>query len=205
MSNWEYANDVPTSPWRSAMSLPRELSLRQTPDGLRLIQQPVRELEKLRSKHHHLGKSALTDANAWLARLNPGSDLLEIAVEFDSVPASGELGLHLVTGTNEATVIRYQAAPGRLSVDRTQSGRVDFHPKFSGVHAAPVRLTDGRLRLHLFLDTSSIEVFGADGETVLTDLILRAPGRRQLEVFCVPDHHAPRLRSLDVWELRSAW
>ena len=205
MSNWEYANDVPTSPWRSAMSLPRELSLRQTPDDLRLIQQPVRELEKLRTKHHRLGKSALTEANVWLKRLNPGSDLLEIAVEFDSVPAEGELGLRLVTGTSESTVIRYQAAPGRLSVDRTQSGRVDFHPKFSGIHAAPVRLRDGRLRLHLFLDASSIEVFGADGETVLTDLILRASGRRQLEVFMVPDHHLPRLRSLDVWELRSAW
>src|SRR5207247_4390683 len=51
MSNWEYANDVPTSPWRSAMSLPRELALRGTPEGLRLIQQPARELSKLRDQH----------------------------------------------------------------------------------------------------------------------------------------------------------
>ncbi len=37
MSNWRYANDVPTTPWRGALSLPRALSLRRTPDGLRLL------------------------------------------------------------------------------------------------------------------------------------------------------------------------
>ncbi|MBL9126855.1 MAG: glycoside hydrolase family 32 protein [Verrucomicrobiales bacterium] len=205
MSNWEYANDVPTSPWRSAMSLPRELSLRQTPGGLRLIQRPVRELARLRGKSHHLGNSAMTEANAWLEGLNLGSDLLEIAVEFDSVPDQGELVLRLVTGTNESTAIRYQASSQRLSVDRTRSGRVDFHPKFGGTHEAPVRVTDGRLRLHLWLDASSIEVFGADGETVLTDLILRSSGRCRLELVMDPAHHATRLRRLDVWELRSAW
>ena len=45
MSNWLYANEEPTSPWRGALSLPRELSLRRTPAGLRLVQRPVRELE----------------------------------------------------------------------------------------------------------------------------------------------------------------
>ncbi|HEY8837746.1 MAG TPA: glycoside hydrolase family 32 protein, partial [Dehalococcoidia bacterium] len=48
MSNWLYAQDVPTSPWRSSMTVPRELSLRRTPGGLRLVQKPVGELKKLR-------------------------------------------------------------------------------------------------------------------------------------------------------------
>ncbi|HSH17606.1 MAG TPA: glycoside hydrolase family 32 protein, partial [Verrucomicrobiae bacterium] len=46
MSNWEYANDVPTSPWRSAMSIPRALTLRRVDGDLRLVQTPVRELER---------------------------------------------------------------------------------------------------------------------------------------------------------------
>ena len=205
MSNWEYANDVPTSPWRSAMSLPRELILRETPDGLRLVQQPVRELEKLRGKRHRLKKATLVEANAWLARLKPASDLLEINVEFEPVPAAGELGLRIITGAGETTAIRYQATQGRLSLDRTRSGNVNFHPKFSGIHEAPARLTDGRLRLRLFLDTSSLEVFAAGGETVLTDLILPASGSRRLEVFAEPHSAGPRLRSMEVWEIRSAW
>ena len=49
MSNWLYANEEPTSPWRGALSLPRELSLRRTPAGLRLVQRPVRELDTLRT------------------------------------------------------------------------------------------------------------------------------------------------------------
>ena len=204
MSNWEYANDVPTSPWRSAMSIPRELSLRNTPEGFRLIQQPARELEKLRGKNHRLTKTTLTEANAWLSRLKTAGDLLEISLEFESVPARGELGLRVVTGANESTVIRYKAMPDQLSIDRTRSGNVSFHPNFGGVQKAPVRGDGGSLRLHVFLDTSSLEVFAANGETVLTDLILPATGRRRLEVFSEPDSEGVRLRNMEIWELQSA-
>jgi fructan beta-fructosidase len=203
MSNWQYANDVPTSPWRSAMSIPRELTLRQTTDGLRLVQTPVRELTKLRGKSHLLKKADLTEANAWLQRLKLKSDLLEIAVEFDSVSSAEELGLRIITGINESTTVRCQTGQGRLVIDRTQSGRADFHSKFRAAHQAPLRTADGRIRLHLYLDTSSLEVFGADGETVLTDLILPASGSRTLEFFSQPA--AASLRRLEIWELRSAW
>src|SRR5688572_24548454 len=102
MSNWEYANDVPTSPWRSAMSLPRELTLRDTPGGLRLIQYPVRELARLRGKRHRLTKATLAKANTWLGQRKLESQLLQIGIEFESVPATGELGLRIVTDPNEA-------------------------------------------------------------------------------------------------------
>ncbi len=204
MSNWEYANDVPTSPWRSAMSIARELHLRETPDGLRLVQQPVRELEKLRGKSHRLGKATVAEANAWLGHRQFGSDLLEISVEFESVPAVGELGLRIITGTNEAAVIRCQMPEGRLTLDRTQSGQVNFHPKFSGAHEAPVRLTEGRLRLHVFLDASSVELFASDGETVLTDLILPTGVRRQLELTSETNSGARQVRALKIWELRES-
>ena len=49
MSNWQYAQVVPTEAWRSAMTLPRELVLMSTPEGLRLYSKAVKELEKLRS------------------------------------------------------------------------------------------------------------------------------------------------------------
>ena len=205
MSNWEYANDVPTAPWRSAMSIPRELTLRETPDGLRLIQQPVRELTKLRGKRHRIAKASLAEANAWLARFQPAGDLLEVVVEFESLPVAGELGLRIITGANESTAVRYQTGQERLSLDRAQSGRMNFHPKFAGAHEAPMRVKDGRLRLHLFLDTSSLEVFAADGESVLTDLILPTSSRRQLEVFAGRDADRLRVRSLEVWELSRAW
>ena len=204
MSNWQYANDVPTAPWRSAMSLPRELTLRKTSDGLRLVQTPVRELEKLRGKQHRLTQATLAEANAWLQRQKFGGGLLEILAEFEAIPPTGEFGLRLVTGADEATTVRCNTAHQRLTLDRTRSGRADFHPNFSGVHEAPMRLTERRLRLHLFLDTSSLEVFAADGETVLTDLILPNSGDRKLELFSNPGTASPNLRSLQIWELRPA-
>ena len=121
------------------------------------------------------------------------------------MPTAADFGLRILTGTKEATVIRCQAAEGKLSIDRRESGRVEFHRHFAGVQEAPVRLVEGRLSLRLFLDTSSIEVFAAGGETVLTDLIFPAAGGRRCEVFAAPNSEAPRVRSLEVWELRSAW
>ncbi len=204
MSNWEYANDVPTSPWRSAMSIPRELGLRDTPAGLRLFQQPVRELTKLRGKRHRLTKSTLAEANAWLNELDLKRELLEVAIEFESMPPNGEFGLRIVTAPNEATLLRYEPATDRLTFDRSQSGRVNFHPKFGALHGAPVRRMDGRLRLHLLLDMSSLEVFAADGETVLTELILPAAGPRRLELLDGTASTTPAVRNLEIWELNSA-
>ena len=176
--------------------------MRQTADGLRLVQKPVRELIRLRDKHHRLKNATFAGANTWLARLKPASDLLEIDVEFESAPTAGELGLRIITGTNEATVIRYQAAQGRLSLDRTQSGRVDFHPKFTGVHEAPVRLADGRLRLHLFLDTSSLELFADIGVVSLTSLILPKGTHRGLQLESTTGDVV--VKHLDIWQLKRA-
>jgi fructan beta-fructosidase len=205
MSNWQYANDVPTTPWRSAMSIPRELSLRKTTDGLRLVQTPVRELAKLRGKSHVLKKADLDEVNAWLRRVRPAGELLEIEVEFESAAGAEEFGLRFGTGPEEATVVRCRPITGQLVLDRTRSSRTNFHAKFNASQEAPVRLADGRLHLHLFLDTSSVEVFAADGETVITGLILPAAGPRALEFYVQPGGVALKVRKVQVWELRSAW
>ena len=199
MSDWRYANDVPTSPWRSAMSIPRELRLRQTPEGLRLFQQPVRELEKLRGKRHRLGRSSLAEANEWLARQKLGA-LLEIKCEFEMPQRADDIALVISTGANEATVLR-RTADGRLILDRTRSGKADFSRAFPAAHSAPLATRDG-LKLHLFLDTSSLEVFAEDGETVVTDLILPTGTERKLKLA---SEKSPRVKRLEIWELNSAW
>ena len=90
-----------------------------------------------------------------------------------------------------------------LSLDRTRSGRVDFHPRFSGLHEAPLRPHDGHLKLHVFLDTSSIEAFANDGEAIVTGLIFPSSGDRKLELFSISD--ALTVKALDVWELKTNW
>jgi sucrose-6-phosphate hydrolase SacC (GH32 family) len=169
MSNWEYANDVPTSPWRSAMSIPRELDLLQTADGLRLAQTPVRELRKLRGPRHRFRGGAIDQANAWLGRNEIAGDTLELVVEFNA-NSGGREGVKLLKGAREAVVVGLDRDRGRLYLDRTQSGNVTFHPKFPDVQEAPLRSPHGRVRLHIFVDACSVEVFLNEGERVLTSL-----------------------------------
>jgi sucrose-6-phosphate hydrolase SacC (GH32 family) len=202
MSSPEYAGDVPTAPWRCAMSLPRELALRETAAGLRMTQRPISELKKLRGTHHSYSPLSLTDASSWLVRQKFQSELLEVEAEFAMPPDAGEFSINILTATNELTTV-HRTAEGKLLLDRTRSGVTNFHRKFSALHEAPLPARNGVVSLRLFLDTSSLEVFGNDGEVVITDLILPSSGPRTLSLSGTGD--TPRVKRLDVWELKSAW
>ncbi|WJH35299.1 glycoside hydrolase family 32 protein [Paenibacillus sp. CC-CFT747] len=123
MSNWRYANQTPTVAWRSAMTVPRELGLRNGRQGVRLIQCPVRELQALRKKTHCQTDLELTEAQKILDGCE--EELLELAVDF-RLGSSGSVGLRVRASDREETVIRYDAAAERLSMDRTRSGRWIF-------------------------------------------------------------------------------
>lgn len=202
MSNWQYGQDVPTSPWRSAMTIPREVGLRKTEDGIRLVQRPVRELTKLRGHGFSLANSDIVTANKWLKKNKVHSDLLEMEVEF--APAkSGVQGVKVFKSAKEETVIGVDRDGGRVFVDRTKSGNVDFHPLFSGVQDAPFQAHDGTVKLHIFLDASSVEVFINDGESVITDLVFPSVDSKGVEFFGA-DTNA-KINALQIWNLNSIW
>jgi sucrose-6-phosphate hydrolase SacC (GH32 family) len=92
---------------------------------------------------------------------------------------------------------------GRVFTDRTQSGNVNFHPKFSGVYDAPLAARDGKVSLHIFVDACSVEVFVNNGEHVFTDLVYPSPGSRGVEFFG-PESDS-KITALDLWNLKSAW
>jgi len=204
MSNWDYANQVPTSPWRGAMTIPRELALRPTPQGLRLIQRPVRELQSLRGPASRLENASLPDAARWLAQLPPQTPALEARLELEGLAETDTLALTLATGPGEAATLRWDGAAGQLALDRSRSGQVAFHPKFPATHTAPAPARGGRLTLHLLIDASSIELFANDGETALTDLILPTPGPRRLQLAPSNPQSKARLRKLELWPLAPA-
>ena len=84
MSNWRYANQVPTEVWRSAMTLPRELSLASTEDGVRLFQKPVAEINTIRKE-----MKIHTDETGSIPL---SSSLMEINIEFEKV-SSNQFGI----------------------------------------------------------------------------------------------------------------
>jgi len=201
MSNWMYADKVPTSPWRSAMTVPRALTLRRTPAGLRFIQQPVAELQKLRQPApRKFAGGTFDEASAWLAEQKDLPPSLEVEMTFTGVTANSAFTIHIHTGKDEATSISGDAGRGRIAVDRTRSGKAKFHPAFAARHEAPLRITGGRCSLRLLLDTSSLEVFAQDGETSMTELIFPTAGPRTVSISS--PESAPAVQSMTIHALQ---
>ncbi len=204
MSNWQYANDVPTSPWRNALTIPRALKLRRYPDGLRMVQEPIPQLKTLRGERlvlQNLG-NLLIDASHPLT-LSPSDcgTAMEITVELERDTAS-EFGVVVREKGEERTVVGYDTTKSQLFVDRTHSGRSDFHPEFAGRHSAPLQVNKKRIKLHIFVDTSSVEVFGNDGETVISDLIFPKPESQGVSLYAKGG--AVRLVKWESWKLKSS-
>ena len=182
MNNWAYGQDVPTSPWRSAMTVPRALALRRTTAGLRLVQRPVAELARLRrnAASRRFEGGTFAAARAWLARTGDLPPLLDVTLRFTGVSAAAPFTVAIETGTSERTTLEVDAARGRLTLDRRSSGRTDFHRDFAGRYEAPLRVVDDAVTLRLLLDAASIETFAQDGETVLTATIFPTGATRRL-------------------------
>ena len=183
MSNWDYTQDVPTAPWRGAMTVCRSLALERTSTGLRLAQKPVDELRMLREEPPLVFPGgSFTDADEWLSRQKDLPELLDVKMTFSAVVADSPFAINIRSGANEITVLAVDPQSGKLTVDRTYSGLVAFHPAFSTSvrHEAPVEITDGKIILRFLLDTSSLEVFAQGGTTCLTEQIFPTAGKRRI-------------------------
>jgi beta-fructofuranosidase/levanase len=199
MNNWQYGQDVPTSPWRSAMTIPREVGLRRTSEGIRLVQKPAREMESLRGEYSHFKGGNAAAANNWLAKNRIQGDQLEILVELEPQSVGVE-GVQVLKGSKEATVIGVDRNRGQAFVDRTEAGIVNFHPEFPSRNAAPLDAPHGTVKFHIFVDAGSVEVFANEGERVFTDLVFPSADSRKVEFV-----GASKIRSLKVWRLKSVW
>ncbi|MEV7572272.1 glycoside hydrolase family 32 protein [Pseudarthrobacter sp. NPDC089323] len=179
MNNWDYANQLPTAPWRSSMTLAREVRLTAANGSARLVQQPVlpghpsgQEPPALAPVEQIITEpSDLQDSVLLLPAAAPGSAQV---IEAEILPGSAEhVAFHLFASEDGSTgtVLGYNAATGRLVLDRSRSGDTGFHEKFSSAESAPLVLEDGVLKLQIVVDHCSVEVFAQGGAVVLTDLV----------------------------------
>jgi fructan beta-fructosidase len=200
MTDLRYAGDLPTGrDWRGMMSVPRSLTLREVGGRLRLTQQPVRELQSLRESHRATPRTHLASAISAIEE-NAG-DAVEIVAEFTPRDAR-QFGLKVCVGPGQETVVGYDVARREMFVDRTKSGNSGFHRDFPGRHAAPLTASpDGRVKLHVLVDRYSVELFGNDGESVITDLIFPGEKSRGVQVYC---DGGGADYSLDLWHLKAA-
>ena len=147
MSNWQYANQVPTKQFRSANSLPRDLDLFVDGNETYCGVIPSKEVDALRGQ-----------------KIKNLSDACELVVD-----VKGTMELTLSNMKGEQVVMTYNAQKQTFAMDRRQSGDVSFSEAFPAVTVAP---THGNLKqLRIFIDHSSIEAFASDGKMAMTNLV----------------------------------
>ena len=158
MSNWQYANQVPTMQFRSTNSILRDLSLYQYEGETYCAVRPAKEMDAARGK-----------------KIARPTDRCEIVVTL-----KGDARITLSNGSKERVVLDYDADMASLDFDRRHSGQCSFSDAFPTVVTAPVH---GTLRtLRIFIDKSSIEVFDADGRLSMTNLVFPSSPYNRISV-----------------------
>ncbi|WP_334663335.1 GH32 C-terminal domain-containing protein [Streptomyces cyaneofuscatus] len=203
MNNWEYSGSIPTSPWRSAQSIPRQMALRTVDGQVKLTSEPVRSLTSLRKGRPVVSAgTSVTSTSRPLGRRTANGKALDIEATFSPKDAD-RFGIKVRTGANgEETVIGYDTTTQELYVDRTRSGVVDFSDTFPSVQRAPLQPVNGKVKLRILVDWSSVEVFGGRGEAVITDQIFPDPSSQGVEVFA--ENGTVKLDQARFWHLDSS-
>ena len=148
MSNWQYANQVPTMQYRSANSIPRDLDLYEYAGQTYCGVKPSPEVTAARPKK---STKVLSDA-------------CEVVVSL-----KGSSTITLANDNGEKVVMTYDEKARTFSMDRTKSGQKDFSDDFAALTTAPVHGKISQLRI--FVDRSSIEAFDAEGRMAMTNLV----------------------------------
>lgn len=166
MSNWQYATLVPTEKWRSAMTIPRELSIEKIGDKYLLSSKPVSELNKLAEQPVNLEniEAQNFDLTAKTGKLEGPARL---SIQADKI-ANFSITLSNQSGQN--VVIGYDKATNTYFIDRTKSGKVAFEKDFAAKHTAPRLSAKENVDLSLIIDNASVELFADNGLTVMTEI-----------------------------------
>ena len=202
MNNWQYAADAPTSPWRGAMTLPRELSLASVNGSLQLIQRPARELASLRGEQFEFRGSSLKELNDKLQVWPHRSQTFELEVVIRPGDAK-EVAWKVLQGSDDETVIGFDRAKQELFVDRSKSGSTQWNRSFPSNTVAPLTLGSEPLKLHILVDRSSVEVFAQDGAVALTNLVF--PKATSTGLSLAITGGSIQQMEVRLWTLRSAW
>ena len=181
MSNWQYANNVPTRQFRSSNSVPRDLYLYEQNGETYLASSPSKEIEALRGTAIKKGNFVVNKAKEWKDFLNDNAGTYEIIATFRPGEAE-QFGLTLSNKTGEKTMFTYNLVGKTLEADRTQSGLTDFSNDFPAVTQAPIA-RQKEYQLRLIVDKSSIEAFSDDGKACLTNLIFPTTPYTNLTFF----------------------
>ena len=198
MSNWQYANNVPTRQYRSANTLARDLTLYREGQELYLKSTPSSEVKKARGKKVSIPSFKVSEKHEMVNLFEEKQGAYEVEIVIQNAGAS-KIAFCLLNDKGEKVSMYYDLNRKQFVMDRSESGKVDFSKDFPAVTVAPVNV-DKELTLRLFVDRSSIEAFGEDGKFVMTHLVF--PSQPYVKMCFEADKNGYAVKSLNVYKLQ---
>jgi fructan beta-fructosidase len=198
MSNWQYANNVPTRQYRSANTLARDLTLYREEQELYLKSTPSVEVKKARGKKVSIPSFKVSEKHEIVNLFEEKQGAYEVEIVIQNAGAS-KIAFCLLNDKGEKVSMYYDLNRKQFVMDRSESGTVDFSKDFPAVTVAPVNV-DKELTLRLFVDRSSIEAFGEDGKFVMTNLVF--PSQPYVKMCFEADKNGYAVKALNVYKLQ---
>lgn len=198
MSNWQYANNVPTRQYRSANTLARDLTLYREGQELYLKSTPSVEVKKARGKKVSIPSFRVSEKHEIVNLFEDNQGAYEVEILIQNAGAS-KIAFCLLNDKGEKVSMYYDLNRKQFVMDRSESGTVDFSKDFPAVTVAPANV-DKELTLRLFVDRSSIEAFGEDGKFVMTNLVF--PSQPYVKMCFEADKNGYAVKTLNVYKLQ---
>lgn len=198
MSNWQYANNVPTRQYRSANTLARDLTLYREGQELYLKSTPSVEVKKARGKKVSIPSFKVSEKHEMVNLFEEKQGAYEVEIVIQNAGAS-KIAFCLLNDKGEKVSMYYDLNRKQFVMDRSESGTVDFSKDFPAVTVVPANV-DKELTLRLFVDRSSIEAFGEDGKFVMTNLVF--PSQPYVKMCFEADKNGYAVKALNVYKLQ---
>ncbi|MFS4416096.1 glycoside hydrolase family 32 protein [Maribacter sp. 2307ULW6-5] len=203
MSNWDYAQVVPTKAWRSAMTLPRELQLYRNGDDHTLGALPVRETVSLRASEIAMKPLKVKGSAVVEGDFDVMQCELDVLIDLKETTAK-TFGLELSNEQGEKLMVTIDTDREVLMVDRTESSKEMFSEEFyRGPHTAPLSLKGDVLDMRMFLDASSIELFLNKGALNFTAIFFPTAPYSRATLFSKEGRLV--LKEGQIFPLKSIW
>ena len=199
MSNWLYANQVPTETWRNAMTLPRELKLKHIGKDIFVTSLPANELSK-----RHLPSIVMENIKV-VKSFDISSKAKQIKFPYRLnlyADQMNDFSLILSNDKGEEMIIGFDKKQQQYFMDRTKSGKINFEENFAARHFAPCLTNKTTLNISLVVDASSIEMFADDGLTVMTEIFFPTKPYNQIKIQSTD---GLLIKKLEYIPLKSIW
>lgn len=199
MNNIAYAEDIPTDGWRGMMSIPRELYLKDDGERIKLIQKPVEELQNIRKEFYVAENLELKESS--YEKINFKEQSYEIKAELD-FNQTEEIIFALHKFEEQESLLKLNKKRCKIIIDLNNSGNTDFDETFLLEKEIEYNFKE-KVKVNIFVDRSSIEVFLDCGEISITNLVF--PNFNSEEIEIRAETGSALINKLEIFKMDSIW